>query len=246
MVRLPHISNFTDFSPLEEHPALSLRYAAKPAELGEPDLILLPGTKNTMGDLRWLFETGFAERIRAFCRAGTPVLGVCGGYQMLGRTLSDPEGVEQRGKLEGLGLLPCETVFTRDKTRTRKRAICTSSPFDGAKLEGYEIHMGRTERLEGEAFCRLEDGGEDGATSGHVFGTYLHGLFDSGELTVKLAEYLAARRGIEIPAVRPSDRAAYRGRQYDLLADAVRKSLDMERIYQIMGEYAHEGSAHTD
>ncbi len=246
VVRLPHISNFTDFSPLEEHPALSLRYAAKPAELGQPDLILLPGTKNTMGDLRWLFETGFAEQIRALCRAGTPVLGVCGGYQMLGKTLSDQEGVEQRGTLEGLDLLPCETVFTRDKTRTRKCAVCTPGPFAGARLEGYEIHMGKTERFEGEAFCRFEDGGEDGAISGHVFGTYLHGLFDSGELTVKLAEYLAARRGIEIPAVQPSERAAYRGRQYDLLADAVRKSLDMERIYQIMGEYAHEGSAHTD
>ena len=106
--------------------------------------------------------------------------------------------------------------------------------------------MGRTERLAGEAFCRFEDGGEDGAVSGHIFGTYLPGPFDSGELTVKLAEYLAARKGIAIPTVPPSDRAAYRSRQYDLLADAVRESLDMERIYQIMGEYAHEGSAHTD
>ena len=246
VVRLPHISNFTDFSPLEEHPALSLRYAAKPAELGEPDLILLPGTKNTMGDLRWLFETGFAEKIRALCRAGTPVLGICGGYQMLGKTLSDPEGVEQQGTREGLGLLLCETVFTRDKTRTRKRAVCLGGPFEGARLEGYEIHMGRTERLGGAAFCGFSDGTEDGAVSGHIFGTYLHGLFDSGELTVKLAEYLAERKGIEIPAAAPSDRAAYRNRQYDLLADAVRKSLDMERIYRIMEEYEHERSAHPD
>ena len=106
--------------------------------------------------------------------------------------------------------------------------------------------MGKTRRLGGAAFCRFEDGGEDGTAAGHVFGTYLHGLFDSGELTVKLAEYLAARKGIEIPAVQPSDRAAYRSRQYDLLADAVRESLDMGRIYRIMEEYEHEGSAHTD
>ena len=238
VVRLPHISNFTDFSPLEEHPALSLRYAAKPAELGEPDLILLPGTKNTMGDLAWLFETGFAEKIQTLCRLGTPVLGVCGGYQML--------GVEQQGTREGRGLLPCETVFTRDKTRKRERAVCSGGPFEDARLEGYEIHMGKTRRLGGAAFCRFEDGGEDGTAAGHVFGTYLHGLFDSGELTVKLAEYLAARKGIEIPALQPSDRAAYRSRQYDLLADAVRESLDMERIYRIMEEYEHEGSAHTD
>ena len=246
VIRLPHLSNFTDFSPLEEHPAIALRYVTKKAELGAPDLILLPGTKNTMGDLAWLFESGLAGEIQRLCRAGTAVLGVCGGYQMLGQTLADPEGVEQQGTREGLGLLPCETVFTRDKARTRRRARCMPVPFEGVRLEGYEIHMGRTERLGGEAFCRLENGGEDGTVCGHVFGTYLHGLFDSGELTVKLADYLAARKGIDIPAVQLSDRAAYRNRQYDLLADAVRASLDMERIYRIMEEYEHEGQTHRD
>lgn len=246
VIRLPHLSNFTDFSPLEEHPAIALRYVMKKAELGAPDLILLPGTKNTMGDLSWLFDCGLAGEIQRLCGAGTPVLGVCGGYQMLGRTLSDPEGVEQQGTREGLGLLPTETVFTAEKTRTRRRADCVSGPFKGAKLEGYEIHMGQTRRLGGEAFCRLENGGEDGTVSGHVFGTYLHGLFDSGELTEKLADYLAARKGMPLPPVQISNRAAYRNRQYDLLADAVRASLDMERIYRIMEEYEHEGPAHRD
>ena len=246
VVRLPHIANFTDFSPLEEHPALSLRYAAKPAELGAPDLVLLPGTKNTMEDLTWLRESGFAALIERRCREGTPVLGVCGGYQMLGKSLSDPEGIERKGRQEGLGLLPVETLFTAEKVRGRKCAVCTAGPLEGARLEGFEIHMGRTARLKGAPFCRLENGEEEGAVSGHVFGTYLHGLFDSGELTQKLAEYLAARKGVEIPSVQLSDRAAYRNRQYDLLADAVRKSLDLERIYQIMEEYEHEGAARRD
>ena len=238
VVRLPHMANFTDFSPLEEHPALSVRYLSDAEELGAPDLLILPGSKNTMDDLIWLRERGLAGRIRALCEGGMPVLGVCGGYQMLGQRLRDPEGIEYGGTLEGLGLLPCETVFTADKLRARRRAVCAEGPFAGAALEGYEIHMGRTARLGGTPFCRLENGGEEGCISGHVFGSYLHGLFDSGELTVKLADYLAARKGLQIPRAALSDRAIYRGRQYDLLADAVRESLDMKRIYEIMEAYA--------
>ena len=246
VIRLPHLSNFTDFSPLEEHPAFSLRYVSNPEDLGKADLIILPGTKNTMGDLAWLRENGFAGEIQKRCREGTPVLGVCGGYQMLGRSLSDPEGVECKGVQEGLGLLASDTVFAHEKTRSRRKAVCTENPFVGARLEGYEIHMGRTARQGAVPFCTLENGEPEGAINGHVFGTYLHGLFDSGELTVKLAEYLAARKGIEIPHVTPTGRAAYRHRQYDLLADAVRESLDMEQIYRIMEEYGNGEPACPD
>ena len=161
---------------------------------------------------------------------------------MLGRRLSDPEGVERQGEYEGLGLLPCETVFTRDKTRTRRTAVCTAGPFAGAKLEGYEIHMGDT-RGTAAAFCRFEDGTEDGAVREGVFGTYLHGLFDSGELTGRLAAWLAGRKGIEVPDVTPEPRAAYKNRQYDRLADAVESSLDMKAIRQAMEAYAHENTA---
>ena len=238
VIRLPHISNFTDFSPLEEHPALGVRYVSEASMLGRPDLIILPGTKSTIPDLRWLRETGLADAIHRLAES-TPILGVCGGYQMLGQTLCDPDGAEQKGSFEGLGLLPCETVFSRQKTRTRRRATVVSEPFSGALLEGYEIHMGRTERNGAEPFCRFSDGGADGAVQGNVFGTYLHGLFDSGELTVKLANWLAARKGIDIPAVAPSDRTAYRQRQYDLLADAVRQSIDMDAIYKAMEEFDH-------
>ena len=242
VIRLPHISNFTDFAPLDEHPSLGIRYVNHLSQLGEPDCILLPGTKNTMGDLRWLYDSGLADAIVDAAGRGTPVFGICGGYQMLGRTLSDPLGTEQMGELPGLGLLPVDTVFTGEKTRTRRSAVCTCDPFAGTALAGYEIHMGWTATNGAAPFCRFADDGTDGAVCGSVFGTYLHGLFDSGELVEKLALFLAARKGIEIPHVQLETRAAYRNRQYDLLADAVRKALDMKRIYEIMEEYADEDS----
>jgi adenosylcobyric acid synthase len=241
VIRLPHISNFTDFSPLEEHPALGVRYVAEASQLGRPDLIILPGTKSTIPDLLWLRETGLADAVKA--RAGeTPILGVCSGYQMLGQALRDPGGVEQKGSFEGLGLLPCETEFSDQKTRTRRTATVVAEPFSGAALEGYEIHMGRTETNGALPFCRFSDGSTDGTVQGNVFGTYLHGLFDTGELTVHLANWLAARKGIQIPAEEPGDRAAYRQRQYDLLADAVRQSIDMKAIYKAMEEFDHGGT----
>ena len=242
VIRLPHIANFTDLVPIEEHPNMGTYYVNRLEELGEPDMLVLPGTKNTMGDLLWLRERGLADAVIAGAKAGTPVLGICGGYQMLGRTLSDPMGIEQKGTLPGLGLLPVQTLFTGEKTRTRRRAVCTAGPFAGAALTGYEIHMGKTS---GDAapFCRFENGDEDGAVSGAVFGTYLHGLFDSGALVEKLAEYLAGRKGIAVRRVHIETRAACRDRQYDILADAVRKSLDMGRIYEIMEGYADEDAA---
>ena len=242
VIRLPHISNFTDFSPLEEHPALGVRYVSEASQLGRPDLIILPGTKSTIPDLLWLRETGLADTVKA--RAGEiPILGVCGGYQMLGRTLRDPAGIEMGGELPGLGLLPVDTVFTAEKVRTRRRAVCTAGPLAGAELSGYEIHMGRTDTRAAAAFCRFPDGGTDGAVSGAVCGTYLHGLFDSGAAVEKLAAWLAERKGITVPRVHIETRAASRDRQYDLLADAVRKALDMQRIYEIMEEYDDENPA---
>ena len=242
VIRLPHISNFTDFAPLEEHPDISIRYVNQTDKLSRPDMLVLPGTKNTMDDLTWLHQSGLAGAILALAERGTPVLGVCGGYQMLGRTLHDPTGVEKRGTLPGLGLLPADTEFTADKTRTRRSAVCEAAPFAGAALTGYEIHMGNT-GTDAPPFCRFADGNTDGAVSGNVFGTYLHGLFDSGRLTDRLAQYLAARKGITVSDVPVETRAAYRDRQYDLLADTVRQSLDMKRVYEIMEEYADENAS---
>ena len=240
VIRLPHISNFTDFAPLSAHPALSVRYAERAGELGTPDMVILPGTKSTMADLLWLRQSGLEPAILRLAAADTPVLGVCGGYQMLGEALRDPAGVEGTlPSLRGMGLLPCSTVFAPQKTLTRRRAVALGAVLDGAAIEGYEIHMGATESR-GEAFCRFDGGGEDGCRAGNVWGTYLHGLFDSGAVTQRLAAWLCARKGVPADAAPAEDRRAYRERQYDLLAEGVRAALDMEAVYRIV-----EGSEKT-
>lgn len=236
VVRLPRIANFTDFPPLEAHPALGVRYVSRAGELGAPDLVILPGTKSTMDDLLWMRQNGLEAAVQKLAAAGTPVLGICGGYQMLGRTLADPGGVERGGTLRGMGLLPTATVFAARKTRTRRTAAACA-PFAGAKIEGYEIHMGRTDRGGAAPFCRLEDGAPEGAAQGSVFGTYLHGLFDTGELTAALAAYLAGRRGLALDALPVESHAGYKQRQYDLLAGAVRASLDMDAVRRAMEDF---------
>lgn len=236
VIRLPHISNFTDFIPLEQHELLGVRYVQRARELGAPDLVILPGTKNTMEDLLWLRQSGLEAAVRRLAQAQTPVLGVCGGYQMLGQTLDDPAGTES-GKpmsLAGLGLLPTRTTFDAQKRRTQVRAVALGAPFAGARMTGYEIHNGRT-TVNGEPFCRLADGTPEGCVCPNVFGTYLHGLFDSGELTQALVKLLCARKGISPRETRPASMAEYRQAQFDLLADGVRKALDMGAVYRAMG-----------
>lgn len=235
IVRLPHISNFTDFMPLEQHPLLGVRYVQAARELGMPDLIILPGTKNTVNDLLWLRQCGLETAVQKLARRGTPVLGVCGGYQMLGGMLDDSAGTEsgRPQTLRGLELLPTRTVFTLEKRRAQVTATA-AAPFAGAALTGYEIHTGRT-TVEGAPFCTLADGTTDGCVQGSVFGTYLHGLFDSGELTEKLAALLCRRKGLAPETAAPLTMQAYREQQFDLLADGVRRALDMSAIYAAMG-----------
>lgn len=238
VVRLPHLSNFTDFAPLDAHPMLGVRYVDRAERFGAPDLVILPGTKSTMDDLLWLRENGLEDAVKGFAAAGAPVLGVCGGYQMLGERIEDLSGVEGSvPSLRGMGLLPCVTVFEPEKALTRVRAVITGGAMGGAAIEGYEIHMGATSS-HGEPFCRVEDGTPDGCRSGSVCGTYLHGLFDSGEAVDKLADFLCARKGIQNGAPAAEPRRTYRERQYDLLAQGVRAALDMDAIYRIMEEFA--------
>ena len=236
IVRLPHISNFTDFMPLEQHPLLGVRYVQTTRELGAPDCVILPGTKNTVDDLLWLRQCGLEAAISKLAQRGTPVLGVCGGYQMLGQTLADPEGTEsgRPQTLHGLGLLPTTTVFGTEKHLTQTAACVTTEPFAGAKLTGYEIHAGRTE-VRGSAFCILADGTPEGCVQDGVFGTYLHGLFDTGELTEKLTAFLCKRKGIDPAGAELIPMEQYRQQQFDLLADGVRAALDMPAIYAAMG-----------
>ena len=236
ILRLPHISNFTDFMPLEQHPLLGVRYVQNPRQLGTPDLVILPGTKNTMDDLRWLRESGLEPLVQKLAASGTPVLGVCGGYQMLGEELRDPAGEESGtpGTLRGLGLLPTVTTFNAEKHLTQTEAVTAAGPFAGARLTGYEIHAGRTE-VRGEGFCTLADGTPEGCVQGNVFGTYLHGLFDTGELTEKLTAFLCSRKGLDPAGADLIPMEQYRQQQFDKLADGVRAALDMPAVYAAMG-----------
>lgn len=236
IVRLPHISNFTDFSLLAGEPDVEVFYAERPGELKDADVILLPGTKNTIEDLNWLKQRGLADEIIRRARDGAMVVGVCGGYQMLGEQLCDPAGEESGTPctLRGLGLLPTTTVFGTEKHLTQTAACVTTEPFAGAKLTGYEIHAGRTE-VRGSAFCTLADGTPEGCVQDGVFGTYLHGLFDTGELTEKLTAFLCKRKGIDPAGAELIPMEQYRQQQFDLLADGVRAALDMPAIYAAMG-----------
>lgn len=243
VIRLPHISNFTDFAPLEACPAVGLRYVDRAEKLGRPDLLILPGTKNTISDLQWLRKVGLAEAVLSLAEADVPILGICGGFQMMGKTIRDPEALESGDSSDGLGLLPCETVFFRQKVRTRRNALVETGPFSGVGLTGYEIHMGSTENFGAAAFSRFSDGTADGAQCGNRFGTYLHGLFDSGAMITALTDWLASRKGISLLETASVPTAAYRQQQYDLLADLVRNNLDLDRVYRIMEEYQHAGSS---
>ena len=231
VVRLPRISNFTDFSPLGCYENVSLRYVTSPRELGAPDLIILPGTKSTIEDLRWLRQSGLEAALLKAASARTPLLGVCGGYQMLGRTISDPDGAEAAAGTEiaGLGLLDLETVFQGQKVQTQVQGAFEGvegflAPLTGLRYEGYEIHMGRSGAPRPALMCQ-----------GNVYGTYIHGLFDASGVADALLRALCAYRGKSPDLLNSFDPAVYREKQYDLLAAAVRENLDMEAIYRIMG-----------
>lgn len=235
IIRIPRMSNFTDFAPLEAHEVIGARYVQSAEELHSPDMVIIPGTKSTMDDLLWMRQNGIESAIQKLASSGTPVLGVCGGYQMMGEKLQDPHHIE--GDLEemhGMGLLPTETTFTNLKTRTRFTADVKAEDFEGAKLDGYEIHMGES-IVKGDPFLTLENGKDDGCACGTNFGTYLHGLFDTGELTEKLVKYLCDRKGIEYSEAAPISHSTYVEKQYDILADGVRAAMDFDKIYKIMG-----------
>jgi adenosylcobyric acid synthase len=239
VIRLPRISNFTDFAALEATPGVGVRYVREISELGTPDLVILPGTKSTIADLRWLRQSGLEAAVKKFAARGGAVIGICGGYQMLGKRITDSEGAEGGGEIGGMGLLPAETEFASEKHRTRISGRAEQvggilAPLCGAALEGYEIHMGRTVLEEGAApLVRLENGTFDGCQQGNVYGSYLHGFFDTEDCRKAVLGGLAARKGVSLQA-EPFDLRTYKERQYDLLAEGVRQNLDMELIYRIL------------
>ena len=245
VLRLPRLSNFTDFNQLQRHPLINLRYVQEARELGRPDLVILPGTKSTMADLASLRERGLDACVRALAETGTLIIGVCGGYQMLGQRLLDPRGVEGGGEAEGLGLLPCETTFAGDKSLTHDvghldlAPSSAFSPLGALALTGYEIHMGRTSLVPGavmDGCVRAGDRRCVGYVSQNVLGTYLHGFFDADGVADALVNLMLARRGLPGVAAMSEPYEAFRERQFDLLADGLRSALDMEAVYRILEE----------
>ena len=242
VIRIPRISNFTDFNPFEMVDGVSLRYVKHVTELGNPDMIILPGTKNTMEDLLWMRQNGLEAAILKQVKAGTAIFGICGGYQMLGETLSDPDGVESGGEIRGMGLLPMDTVFAGDKTRTRVTGTFNEvegafSGLSGVAFEGYEIHMGVSTMHEGgKSLTHLDQMDKaDGTWSGQVFGTYVHGIFDKEQVVKEIVMALGSKKGIDMTEATAFDIETFKETQYDILAEEMRKHLDMKKIYEILG-----------
>ncbi len=242
IIRLPHISNYDDFDPLEEV-GCTVQYIMEPSELGNPDLIILPGTKSTVADLMYLQEQGIAQAIIQRAKAGTPVIGICGGYQMLGKTINDPDKVESReSSVAGLGLLGIETTFGQVKTTTQvgARVVANKGLFEGLKgieITGYEIHMGQTRSQNHPAVFQVVETPQgkvdyfDGAASDDclIFGSYIHGLFHNVSFTDALLNRLRRLRGLPVAVAVPINK----DKQYDELARIVRQNLNMRQVYKM-------------
>ena len=249
VIRFPRLSNFTDLQVFERIGSAGVRYVDRAASLGTPDLIVLPGTKNTMEDLLWMRQSGLEALVLKAAARGVPVWGICGGYQMMGRELWDEEGWEggEPGKrTAGLGLLPIVTRFCEEKTRTRVRGTFGAvegifSGLSGLEAEGYEIHMGQSTGNDG-GLLRLreyqQDAGIekwDGCCSENIFGTYVHGIFDAPGIAETVVNALLRKKGL--PALEEAaafNFEAYRESQYDRLAEILRQHLDMKEIYRIL------------
>lgn len=247
VIRLPRISNFTDFAPLECMEEVSLRYVGSPADLGQPDAIMLPGSKSTLADLKWLRESGLETLILKHAAAGKLIFGICGGYQMLGREIHDPQGVEGGGSLRGMNLLPAATRLTEGKTRTRVEGHFAQvkgvlSGMSGLSIEGYEIHMGETKISSGESLLTMTEtqegssnaGKPDGSQQGNVYGVYVHGIFDRREAADGFIGALLKEKGCQYKPGKRISWDTYKEEQYDKLADMIRANMDMEAIYQII------------
>ena len=256
VIRFPRISNYTDMDVFEQSPDISVRYIDDPADVGDPDVIILPGSKNTIADLKWMRECGLDRTVTGFARAGKVVIGICGGYQMLGARIEDPEGVESGATAKGLELLPVRTVMSGDKTRREYKGHIHEltgvlGRLSGMAITGYEIHNGITtfmkEAVEaattgatGEIGARkhirmsfAEDG--SGCSMGNVYGTYIHGIFDEEGVAPCLVRLVADRAGkdVDVSMMRTNNDVSME--MYDRLADGLRESLDMNAIYKMIG-----------
>lgn len=252
VIRFPRISNFTDFQVLENTKGINLHYVHRAKNLKHPDLIILPGTKNTIEDLLWMRQNGLEAAILKQAAAGCLIFGICGGYQMLGESLEDPMKFESAnvGEIAGMKLLPMNTKFLGEKRRTRVTGKFLSlegdlKKLEGAVFEGYEIHMGESidsSSNTGAFMTEITDvitkkSSLDGRNKGNIYGSYVHGIFDSQEINQKLLSILTKKKGMEDMVSLEGagmDYKAFKESQYDLLAGELRKHLDMEKIYKIL------------
>ena len=247
IVRLPHISNFTDFDIFEQIPEVALNYIRSADEIQEADLLILPGSKNTLSDMKWLKESGMETAILKYAAKGKQIIGICGGYQMMGERICDPYGVESGGEIAGLGLLPMETVMEEKKHRRQVQGQIGEvkglfSGLSGLSYEGYEIHMGVTKPLEKQNLMEFTQE-QTGYAMGNLYGTYIHGFFDSQRILQEVVRGIADAKGTNLNLDEVINYRDLKEREYDKLADTMRKHMNIQGIYGMMGlDYDEAGT----
>ena len=241
VIRLPRISNFTDIAPFENIPGVKVSFVTNPREIAKADMVIIPGSKNTISDLRWMRESGMEAAIKRFAM-DKPVVGICGGFQMMGNIVADPEVVEEGGQIRGMELFPLKTVLSGEKYRSQ-----TEDCFDdltgvyeslsGEGFVGYEIHNGITTVEDESANIEIIERDDEGniilVQNKNLLGTYVHGIFDDGDLAYRLSETIAESKGLSLE-VEAIDYKTLKDAEYDKLASIVRENLDMDYIYSIL------------
>ena len=253
IIRTPHMSNFTDFNIFETQDDVSIRYVGYGETLGNPDIVILPGSKSTIDDLKYIRKNGLEEQIKELQKRGKLIFGICGGYQMLGKKLKDPYHVEgEEEEFNGIGLLDIETTFEKEKTTTQVEAIISKNlngymkNLNGKSVKGYEIHMGIS--TIGEDVKKLNTINKkldeevdyvEGSVNkeGNVVGTYLHGIFDEIDFTRTLLNNIREQKGLEKIESSVESFDEFKQNEYDKLADLLREHLDIDKIYKIMDEH---------
>ena len=235
----PRISNFTDFHVFEQIEGVSVRYVTSVQELHQPDLIFLPGSKNTMGDLKWMRQNGLEAAVKKLSEE-IPIFGICGGYQMLGNQIFDRDSVEEGGSIRGMELLPIETSLEKEKMRSQVQGVINTihgifSELSGRSYTGYEIHMGQT-RYEEDLSGNIDEKVVVTGERENIYGSYVHGLFDCGNIASVMVEALARKKGISMKTRTDMDYQRFKESQYDKLADTLREYLNMEEIYGMLRE----------
>ncbi len=241
VIKLPRISNFTDFTVFEYYDDVKVRYIENVSDFGQPDLLIIPGTKNTIDDMRYIRSSGLITRIMQYAETGKGIIGVCGGYQMLTSIIKDPDNMESGGSVNGLNLIKAETVFENEKVRTVIDGSFNNitgyfSFLNGAEFSGYEIHMGKT-YADSCFIAEIKDSKGnikyDGLAENNILGTYIHGVFDSGDVVKRIIDKLKQEKGID-KITEEKDIKELKNQEYDKLAEMLLRNLNMDKIYEIL------------